>query len=141
MGEPKKLVGHVFWKMALVGVTLVLSGCASSDAARRLGEPMPTRPVIREHAEGEHAGGGLVTIYGVDWCEPCHDAASFLAQRGVPYVERNIDADHDANAEMQEKLREAGLHVGSIPVLDVKGHILVGFSPQAVSRALSRPAL
>lgn len=140
MGEPKKSIGHVITRaIALTIGAIALSGCASSAAAaRRLGEPMPTRPVIREHAATEMTGG-IVTIYGVEWCGPCHDAASFLAQRGVPYVERNIDADHDANEEMQSKLRDAGLHVGSIPVLDVKGHILVGFSRDAVTRALARP--
>lgn len=140
MALPKKLVGTV----TMIGAALALAGCgAHGDAARRLGEPMATQPVIHEsplRAAVAEAQDAPVTIYGVEWCGPCHQAAAFLSSRGVPFVERNLESDPDAQEEMHTKLRSAGLSVGSIPVLDVKGHILVGFSPQALDRALA-PAL
>ena len=37
---------------------------------------------------------------------------------------------------MQAKLQQAGKRGGSIPVLDVRGKILVGFDPGAVDAAL-----
>ena len=77
-------------------------------------------------------------IYGAEWCGPCHQAAAFLTQRGVPFVEKNIEEDREAAREMQTKLARAGIRGGSIPVLDVKGTVLVGFSPQAVDGALRR---
>ena len=40
---------------------------------------------------------------------------------------------------MNGKLRRAGLHAGSIPVLDVRGRIMVGFEPHAVDEALGSP--
>ena len=137
MALPKKLVGTV----TMIAAALALAGCAArGDAARRLGEPMATQPVVVESpmaAAVADAQDAPVTIYGVEWCGPCHQAAAFLARRGVPYVERNLESDPDAQEEMHSKLRSAGLSVGSIPVLDVKGHILVGFSPQALDRALA----
>ena len=79
-----------------------------------------------------------VIIYGAEWCGPCHQAAAFLTQRGVPFVEKNIEEDREAAREMQGKLARAGMRGGSIPVLDVKGTVLVGFSAQAVDSALRR---
>lgn len=84
------------------------------------------------------AGSPLVIIYGAEWCGPCHQAAAFLTQRGVPFAEKNIEEDREAAREMQTKLARAGIRGGSIPVLDVKGTVLVGFSPQAVDGALRR---
>jgi glutaredoxin len=80
-----------------------------------------------------------VTIYGAEWCGPCHQAAAFLTRRGVPFVQRNVDKDSDAAREMNDKLDSAGLSGGAIPVIDVNGLILVGFSARAVDRALARP--
>ena len=38
---------------------------------------------------------------------------------------------------MQRKLNQAGLRGGSIPVLDVRGRILIGFDQRAVDQALA----
>ena len=37
---------------------------------------------------------------------------------------------------MRAKLSKAGMRGGSIPVLDVKGKLLLGFDPGSVDRAL-----
>ena len=78
----------------------------------------------------------VVIIYGASWCGPCHQAQAYLKKRGVPFVEKDIEDDPGAAAEMQKKLQRAGIRGGSIPVIDVKGKILVGFSPGAVDAAL-----
>ncbi len=78
----------------------------------------------------------VVIIYGASWCGPCHQAQAYLERRGIPFVEKDIEEDPAAAREMQAKLRKAGMGGGSIPVLDVKGKILVGFSPGAVEAAL-----
>lgn len=124
--------------MAMV-LASILAGCASGRSAR-LGEPMASKPVISGTVALTVAEARApVTIYGVEWCGPCHQAAAFLDQRGIPYVERNIEGDEGAKEEMRFKLERAGLRGGSIPVLDVNGMILVGFDPNHVARALARP--
>ena len=52
--------------------------------------------------------------------------------------EENHEADATAATEMKTKLKRAGFPGGSIPVIDVRGKILVGFNPQAVDEALGR---
>ncbi|HWL84840.1 MAG TPA: glutaredoxin domain-containing protein, partial [Polyangiaceae bacterium] len=77
-----------------------------------------------------------VIIYGAEWCGACHQAAAYLRAKGIPYVEKDIEADHGAAREMQTKLAKAGLNGGSIPVLDVRGKVMVGFNPHVVDEAL-----
>ena len=79
-----------------------------------------------------------VIIYGASWCGPCHQAAAYLKQRGVPFIEKDIEQDGGAAREMQAKLATAGMRGGSIPVLDVRGKVLVGFDERAVDRALGQ---
>jgi glutaredoxin len=86
--------------------------------------------------QGSPAERPSVIIYGASWCGPCHQAAAYLKSKGVAFVERDIEEDGSAAREMQAKLAKAGKRGGSIPVLDVRGKILVGFDPGAVETAL-----
>ena len=52
---------------------------------------------------------------------------AYFKKRGIYYIEKDIERDAEAAAEMNGKLRRAGQRSGSIPVLDVRGRILVGF--------------
>jgi hypothetical protein len=63
---------------------------------------------------------------------------SYLRSKRVPFVDKDIEKDRDAAREMQAKLAKAGRSGGSIPVIDVHGKILVGFSPSAMDAALGQ---
>jgi glutaredoxin len=89
-------------------------------------------------APAQQAGPAAVIIYGASWCGPCHQAADYLRSKGVPYVLKDVEETPGAAAEMREKLARAGRHGGSIPVIDVRGNILVGFSAAAIDQALAR---
>jgi len=103
----------------------------------------PPRPAAGGGADGRPApsqaqGAATVIIYGASWCGPCHQAADFLKSRGIPYVLKDVETTPGAAAEMQQKLARVGRHGGSIPVIDVRGQILVGFSASALDQALAR---
>jgi len=95
--------------------------------------------VPRAASSAPPPGQPQVIIYGASWCGPCHHAAAHLRQKGVPFVEKDIEADSSAAREMQAKLAKAGKRGGSIPVLDVKGRILVGFDVPSLDAALATP--
>lgn len=78
-----------------------------------------------------------VIIYGAEWCSACRSAARYLDAKGVPFVERDVEADASARTEMSEKARAAGLAPSGIPVIDVRGRILTGFDPGSIDRALA----
>jgi glutaredoxin len=79
-----------------------------------------------------------VVIYGASWCKPCHQAADYLKAKGVRVVMKDIEESQAAHGEMREKLERTGQRGGSIPILDIGGQILVGFSPRSVDRALAK---
>jgi glutaredoxin len=83
-----------------------------------------------------HPAGFTVIVYGASWCTACHQAVAYLKRRKVPVVEKDIEQDPAAESEMRAKLARAGVHGGSIPVIDVKGKILVGFEPHALEAAV-----
>jgi glutaredoxin len=88
---------------------------------------------------GAAAARGAVIIYGAEWCGACHDAAKYLRKKGIAYIEKDVEKDPEAAREMQAKLAKNGLRAGSIPVIDVRGHVMVGFNPQQVDGALGQP--
>lgn len=99
-------------------------------AASGSGAPAPSAAIP--------AGKVVAIIYGADWCKPCHDAAAYLKQRGVVVIEKDIEEDPGAREEMNTKLERAKLAGASIPVIDVMGQVLLGFSPRALERAIEQ---
>lgn len=95
-------------------------------------------PAASGGVAGDVAGRPAVIIYGASWCGPCHQAAAYLKQKGVAFVEHDIEQDSAKQREMQAKLAKAGMRGGSIPVLDVRGRILIGFDARAVDQALGQ---
>lgn len=98
--------------------------------------PAQAAPAPPSEPAEESPRGATVIIYSASWCSACQSAIAYLKQRRVPFIEKDIDEDHNA-AEMDRKLRRAGIRGGSIPVLDIRGRILVGFDRRAIDKALS----
>ena len=84
------------------------------------------------------SSGLTVIIYGASWCHPCHEAQDYLKSKGIAVIMKDIEESPGAAAEMRQKLERSGQHGGSIPVIDVNGQILVGYSSGALDRALAR---
>jgi glutaredoxin len=103
-----------------------------------LAPPPPSASVAGSASAGPGAKTGQVVaiIYGAEWCKPCHDAQAYLQRRGVRVIKKDVDNDEGAEAEMKQKLARAHLGGSSIPVIDIMGQILVGFSPLALDRAI-----
>jgi glutaredoxin len=103
------------------------------------GGPPPSGARDRPSPPRQEQDSNTVIIYGASWCKPCHLAADYLKTKGVAYVVKDIEEDSGAAAEMREKLGRIGRsRERSIPVIDVRGQILVGFDRGAVDQALSK---
>ncbi len=111
------------------GGAVVPRGAASAQ----LDQQHPTTP-----HDPTPAGRPTVIIYGASWCGACHQAAAYLRQKGVAFVEKDIEEDPVAAREMKDKLAKNGLPRGSIPVIDVRGKVMVGFSPESMDEALGK---
>lgn len=101
--------------------------------------PPPTAPApspANAPADRAEPSGATVIVYGASWCGACRSAIAYLKQRRIPFIEKDIEQDEAAAEEMQRKLARAGKRGGSIPVIDVRGRILVGFDQRAIDNAL-----
>lgn len=116
--------------------------------ARTAPPPPPRRPAngpLLPGTPGKGPGdqapsspGLTVIIYGASWCHPCHEAQDYLKSKGIAVIMKDIEESPGAASEMRQKLERSGQHGGSIPVIDVNGQILVGYSSGALDRALAR---
>ena len=102
----------------------------------------PTAPTaLAGPGQGSAPGGAakslVVIIYGADWCKPCHQAEDYLKSKGIAFVHKDIE-DPNINEELADKLMGAGLQTHSIPIIDVRGKLLVGFDPGALDRAIDQ---
>jgi glutaredoxin len=96
-------------------------------------EKVDARGVVHRAA----AGQGRVVLYTTQWCGGCRKARAYLNNRGVSFVERDVERDPGAAGELAEKRRTAGMRGSGVPVLDVDGQLLSGFNERAYSRILS----
>jgi glutaredoxin len=90
---------------------------------------------IAFRASAEPAGTPVV-IYGAQWCPACEATADYLARRQIPYVEKDVEHDNGADAQRRATLDAAGFgQSDTVPVIDVRGTITVGFFPCVVEAA------
>lgn len=89
-----------------------------------------------ERSTPTSGAGGDVVVYGASWCGVCRRAEAYFREKGVAFVERDIEREPGAREEMMQKARAAGVSTNGIPVIDVRGTILAGFDPAAIDRAL-----
>ena len=82
---------------------------------------------------------GSVVVYSAVWCGYCKKAKAWLDDKGIPYLERDVEKTAGAAAELQQKLAQAGVPGGGIPVIDWAGTMIVGFDVAAMERLASTP--
>lgn len=72
-----------------------------------------------------------VSMFSTSWCRHCERARRFFRQNGVSVVERDIDVDARAAAEL---VRRSGSK--AVPLIDVDGRELRGFDERATIEAV-----
>lgn len=77
-----------------------------------------------------------VVVYKTEWCGVCKQLIAYLERKGIAYVARDIEKDVGAAAELKAKAGQAGVQTGSVPVIDVRGTVMVGFDRDRLERLL-----
>jgi glutaredoxin len=97
---------------------------------------MPALGGAGDEADGSSDGGinRRVIVYGTSWCGACKAAREFLHGHHIPYVEKDIEKDAAAEAELARKAKRAGLKLGGVPVIDVAGQLTMGYDPGTLTR-------
>lgn len=89
---------------------------------------------LSEDADGGERPG--VILYATSWCGACAAARDWLTARGVRYLEKDVEKDARAQAELMLKARRAGLAVNGVPVLEVRGQLMLGFDAARLEQLL-----
>ncbi|MGI5860556.1 MAG: glutaredoxin family protein [Myxococcales bacterium] len=89
-----------------------------------------------EEDDFDDAGQRQVIVYGTSWCGACTQARSWLQKKGIPFVDKDVEEDPKAQREMARKMKRAGMQLGGVPVIDVRGKLMLGFDPNELERLL-----
>jgi glutaredoxin len=84
-------------------------------------------------AAAPESGQPAVTLYSARWCGWCRKTKVLLAELGVQYVERDIDREPAARSELL-RLTHGSL---GVPVLDIGGALVRGYSPDRIKSLLA----
>jgi glutaredoxin len=114
-------------------------------------QPAPIPP--QDQNAGAPSGGGaskpgagtapqgtpVVTIYGTSWCGACRAARQYLSERKIPFADKDIEKDPDAARELAAKAAKLGIPTDRVPVIDVRGRLLLGFDRARIEALLGEP--
>jgi glutaredoxin len=89
-----------------------------------------TRPSQKPSA---YRSGPEVVVYTTAWCGWCRKTLAFLDERGVRYVNKDIEANDWNRDELIEKTGRT-----SIPVVEIGGEIIRGFNAERMEQLLAR---
>lgn len=79
-----------------------------------------------------------VTIYSTTWCAFCKTEKQYLDKLGVPYIEKDIEADEAAYKELMGK---SGGDFRGVPVTDIDGELVLGFDRQKIDTLIQQKGL
>ena len=77
-----------------------------------------------------------VIIYTTSWCGYCKKAKAYLKKKGVDFVEKDVEKDPEAAEELAQKAAAANVKPQGVPVIDVRGKLILGFDEPALAGAL-----
>lgn len=75
-----------------------------------------------------------VIIYSTTWCGYCKMLKKYLTDKGVAWVEKDIEQDAEAHKELMAKIDG---NFRGVPVSDVDGKIILGFDRPSIDAALA----
>lgn len=72
-----------------------------------------------------------VTVYGAEWCAPCHVAKDYLKSKGIAYRYINVDENRQAGMEISTKTGWS-----AIPIIQIGDEYILGFNREKLEGAL-----
>ena len=113
----------------------------SSPLAAQTMKPVPIPAGDGGAAPPPPAAGGppVVTIYGTSWCGACRQARQYFTSRKIPFADKDIEHDADAARELAAKAAKMGIPTDRVPVIDVRGRLLLGFDRARIETLLGEP--
>ncbi len=118
-----------------------------ADGVKKSG-PEPVRAAVKSdpvksmgtyfgEMEEDEIPTGDIVLYCARWCKDCKKAKAWLDERGLAFVE--VDIDYNLTARAQVRKWANGFLV--TPVIDVRGTVVVDFDVPKLEEALRKNGL
>jgi glutaredoxin len=102
---------------------------------KQINEASTTLASSRANASGSRP----VIVYSTAWCGYCRSAKAWLTAHQVPFVEKDIEKDPEAEAELAAMKKAVGKErQGGVPWIDTGSELLAGFDVPALERLFPR---
>ena len=69
----------------------------------------------------------IAILYRTSWCKACNSARRYLVSNLVPFVSKDVEKDPSAARELAQKASRFGIAADRVPILDVRGRLMVGY--------------
>jgi glutaredoxin len=115
-----------------------LPGGQSSPYAGQQTRPAPL-PAVDAGTTLANGATPVVTIYGTSWCGACRAAREFLTERKIPFADKDVERDPEAARELSAKASKMGIPTDRVPIIDVRGRLLLGFDRARIEALLGQP--
>jgi glutaredoxin len=79
----------------------------------------------------------IVILYSTRWCGTGKAARQYLVSNRIPFTSKDIENDASAARELEQKASRFGILSDRVPVLDVRGRLLVGYDEMRMDGLLA----
>ena len=81
-----------------------------------------------------------IVAYTVSWCPHCREAKEYLTHNNIPFINKDVEVDEKAMAELTGKYESQGVPV--IVIGTGKGEVVMkGFTPELFEESLKKARL
>jgi len=92
------------------------------------------KPKVDSYKEKRPYGSINVIMYMTSWCGYCRKAREYIRSLDVNLTEYDVEKDRNKREEFLQKSGGAG----GVPLIDVEGIIIKGYSPSAIKAAVEK---
>jgi glutaredoxin len=87
----------------------------------------PHGPPLAEAPEKPSDEPPIAILYRTSWCRACESARQYLVSNRIPFTSKDIEKDASAARELAQKASRFEISADRVPILDVRGRLLVGY--------------
>lgn len=91
---------------------------------------------MSDQSQGNDAA--KIIIYSTTWCAFCKTEKQYLSKLGIPFVEKDVEADKDAYEELMAK---SGGGYQGVPVTDIAGTLVLGFDRRKIDEVIKEKGI
>jgi glutaredoxin 3 len=95
-------------------------------------QDLPQSPLPKQAPEARYP---RIVLYSTSWCPHCKAAKEYFTRNNIPFINRDVEIDLEANKLLTEKYKSKGV---PLIVVGDDAEVIRGFDEGRVSRILEK---